>query len=66
MFYKDVENLDELKRGDIIIHKRDRSKSYVVCSNYGDRITAVVTADVTNPSEWQVLREDEKNDHWAV
>jgi hypothetical protein len=28
---------------------------YTVTSNYGTRATAVKTADITNPSEWEVL-----------
>ena len=28
---------------------------YTVTANYGNRATAVKTADITNPSEWEVL-----------
>lgn len=29
--------------------------AYIVTANYGDRITAVQTVDVTNPSEWLLV-----------
>lgn len=40
-----------LKPGDLIRHKTG-SEAYVVTANYGTRVTAVRTADVTNPAEW--------------
>ena len=43
-----------LQPGDIIQHKGLRI-GYIVAANYGTRITAVQTADVTNPSEWDVI-----------
>lgn len=46
-----------LKVGDLIRHKSDH-KAYVVSGNYGDRVTAVRTVDMTNPSEWALVRED--------
>jgi len=50
-----VEEMKNLKRGDIV--KNDGSgNSYVVTANYGDRITAVRTVDITNPSEWQKVK----------
>lgn len=53
--YVQVFDLKELKTGDIIKHKSG-DKSYVVTVNYGARVTAVTTVDVTNPVEWDVLR----------
>lgn len=43
-----------LKRGDIVRHFEE-SVSYIVMANYGDRITAARTVDMTNPREWQVI-----------
>ena len=44
----------KLKRGDIVRNKGS-ADSYVVTSHYGDRVTAVRTADLTNPSEWLLI-----------
>ncbi len=46
--------IKELRTGDII---RGKSKGvpYVVTANYGNRVTAVCSVDVTNPLEWEVL-----------
>ena len=46
----------KLERGDIIVHKSDPSTSYMIDANYGSRITAVTTVDVTNPKEWAIRR----------
>lgn len=43
--------------GDIIRHKGD-SGGYIVTANYGDRVTAVRTVDVTNPDEWDKMNGD--------
>ncbi len=51
-------NIDEMKSldvGDIIKHAGTGNSCYVVTGNYGGRVTAVKTVDVTNPSEW-ILR----------
>lgn len=49
---------DEFKKlavGDIV--KSDFSDiDYVVIANYGDRMTAVRVADITNPDEWSLVR----------
>ena len=42
-----------LKAGDIV-RGVFSGQSYVVAANYGDRVTAVRTVDVTNPHEWQL------------
>jgi len=42
-----------LRPGDIV-----RAKSgqvFIVAANYGERVTAVITADLTNPDEWEVV-----------
>ena len=49
------EQFKYLNRGDIIRHKRLGSDTYVVDANYGGRVTAVKTIDVTNPIEWDVV-----------
>lgn len=41
-----------LKRGDLIRHKHS-PYAYVVCANYGDRLTAIRSVDVSNPVEWE-------------
>lgn len=52
-----------LRIGDIISHVHS-SGVYVVTANYGDRVTAVKTVDVTNPYEWNITskcyRDDDK------
>lgn len=40
-----------LKRGDLVRHKSE-SRTFVVTANYGDRVTATTTVDMTNPGEW--------------
>lgn len=52
--------LSQLKTGDIIRNHMTGGKSYVITANYGNRVTAVCTVDVTNPDEWErVLLSDE-------
>lgn len=48
------EEMRELKPGDIVQSLSDGS-GYVVTANYGDRITAVKTVDITNPNEWLLV-----------
>ncbi|MBA7470160.1 hypothetical protein ES707_05438 [subsurface metagenome] len=45
----------ELDRGDIIKHITDYHL-FVVDANYGGRVTAVATVDMTNPSEWAIVK----------
>ena len=45
----------ELDRGDIVRHRMDRARSYIVDGNYGGHVTAVRTVDISNPSEWEVV-----------
>jgi len=49
------EELRGLERGDVIRHKLNPGKSFVVTANYGDRVTAVETVDITNPTEWELV-----------
>ena len=44
----------DLDAGDIIMSELT-GICYTVMVNYGRRVTAVRTADVTNPSEWKLV-----------
>ena len=44
-----------LKTGDLVRHKSG-GDVYVVTANYGSRITAVRTIDMTNPCEWKKFK----------
>lgn len=46
------EQLKALGPGDIIKHKSGAPDGIMVTRNYGDRVTAVKTFDITNPYEW--------------
>ena len=55
-----------LNTGDIVKHKLSgdtfedwKKNSYVVTANYGGRITAVRTVDITNPGEWDLIAKAE-------
>ena len=56
MNYVPLQTLTQLRVGDTI-RSRSGGMSYVVVSHYGTRVTAVRVQDVTNPPEWEVLRE---------
>ena len=43
-----------LKPGDIV-KNQDWGDSFIVVANYGDRVTAVRTADITNADEWTIV-----------
>lgn len=43
-----------LGRGDIIKSKFN-DKTFIIDANYGNRITAVKTVDLTNPIEWDLI-----------
>ena len=58
MGYKEIIKIKDLNRGDIVRHKSRNGTSYVVNAVYGDRATAVTTADITSPDEWEVMRSD--------
>lgn len=57
----DEQVFKRLKRGDLVKHRHDKS-IFVVTGNYGDRITATLTVDMTNPTEWEVVP-SQKNQH---
>lgn len=50
-----ITSLYELQPGDHIQHVRDASLTFMVTANYGDRITAVASCDITNPPEWVIV-----------
>lgn len=52
--YNLIIDLGTLQRGDIVRHKSTR-QVFVVTGNYGDHVTAVASADMTNASEWEVF-----------
>ena len=54
MNWKPLNKIEDLEPGDIIRNKGEKS-TFQVTANYGTRATAVRTADVTNPGEWEVL-----------
>lgn len=54
--FKKIKRFDKLKRGDIVKHKGNGANSYVVTANYGNRVTLVSTKDMTNLSEWMVMK----------
>jgi hypothetical protein len=45
-----------LRTGDLVAHTLSRNFKYVVTGNYGDRVTAVRTIDLTVPSEWDLIK----------
>ena len=55
-----------LRPGDVIHHEFFKD-TVMVSANYGGRVTAVRTYDVTNPSEWKVVAkvsyDDNKEQH---
>lgn len=48
------EQLRALQPGDVVRHVLG-SDAYVVTANYGSRVTAVRTVDMTNPAEWLII-----------
>jgi hypothetical protein len=47
-----------LSVGDVVRHCADKDTTYVVTANYGGRVTAVRSVDITNPEEWEYLGEE--------
>lgn len=45
------EQMNNLRPGDIVRHKSSYD-AYVVTANFGGRVTAVRSVDITNPDEW--------------
>lgn len=54
------ETFEGLKPGDMVVHVwiDGHDTPYVVTANYGDRVTAVASVDITNPVEWMMVRGD--------
>jgi hypothetical protein len=50
----DKEVFSKLDRGDIVKHISNAG-TFVITSNYGKRITATTTVDITNPDEWELV-----------
>jgi len=48
-------SFDEIGQGRTIRHIIFQDP-HVVCANYGDRVTAVRLADITNLPEWELLK----------
>ncbi len=48
------EEFKSLDTGDCVRNK-DSVRSYIVMANYGERVTAARTVDITNPSEWDLV-----------
>lgn len=48
------EEMRALDQGDIV-RTEWSGETYMVTANYGDRVTAVRTADMTNPVEWRLV-----------
>jgi hypothetical protein len=48
------EEFEMLHPGDIIEGKSSRT-IFIVTGNFGNRVTAVQTVDVTNPDEWKLV-----------
>jgi hypothetical protein len=46
--------LEYVKSGMLIRSKNGANIVYVVTANYGTRLTAVRSVDITNPNEWEV------------
>jgi hypothetical protein len=46
--------LEYVKTGMLIRSKNGANIVYVVTANYGTRLTAVRSVDITNPNEWEV------------
>lgn len=47
------EDFKRLSAGDLV--RSVMEVEYVVVANYGTRVTAVRTADLTNPAEWTLI-----------
>lgn len=52
----DVTALMQLRTGDIVKSKFS-GETYIVTANYGNRVTAVKTVDITHPNEWELIEE---------
>jgi hypothetical protein len=50
-----------LKRGDIV-KPIGGCETYVVSANYGERVTAATTIDITNPGNWMLVQKPKDED----
>ncbi len=44
-----------LKVGDIIQSKKDSKWAFIVSQNFGERLIAVRTIEITNPTDWELV-----------
>lgn len=52
----DADEFKDLDIGDIVRHVHNGIEGiWVVTGNYGGRVTAAQTVDMTNPNEWEVI-----------
>lgn len=49
------EEFNKLRPGDMVYGKVS-NVGYIVTANYGDRVTAVRTVDMTKPDEWTLIQ----------
>lgn len=49
----------DLEFGDVVRSKAD-GRAYAITGNYGERKTASRTVDLTNPSEWELVRKSKE------
>ena len=48
-----IDDLKKLDTGDIV--RSTQGNIFIVTYNYGGRVTATMTADITNPIEWDII-----------
>lgn len=53
-----TEEFRKLKPGDIV-RSAHSGYGFIVMANYGDRVTAATTVDMSNPIEWLLVRSDQ-------
>lgn len=49
------EDFENLQPGDVVRNKHNKGNAYIIHANYGGRVTAVRVADMTNPTEWELV-----------
>lgn len=47
--------MQNLQVGDVVRMVSGSGMSFVITANYGTRVTAVRTVDITNPREWEIV-----------
>ncbi len=55
------ETFKKLKMGDIVKHVLNSTMIGVVTGNYGDRVTAINSYDITDPDEWILFINNKHN-----